>query len=222
MENLKLEVQIRKKEEDTKEMIKAGFVPAVVYGPKLKENKLVKIKTHDLIKAFEKAGEATLIDLSIDGKVEGKVLFKEDQRDAVKDNIIHIDLYEVDMTKEIHAEIPLHFVGESAAVKESAGVLVKNISEVEVRCLPGDLVSHIEVDLSALVNLHDVIKMHDLKLPAGIELVNETDDVVITVTEVKIVEEISTEVPKEEAVEGAPAAEKAGEGDKEKKEEKGK
>lgn len=197
--NLKLEVSTRKKEENTKDLIKMSLVPAVIYGPHLKTNKLVKVGANDLNKVFAVAGESTLIDLVVDGKAEGKVLIKDEQRDAVRDTTIHVDLYEVDMTKELYTDIPLHFIGVSPAVTDLGGVLAKSINEVEVKCLPGDLVNHIDVDLSILAQIHDVIKIHDLKLPKGIKLTTETDDVVATVTELKIEEEPVAEAPADAA-----------------------
>jgi large subunit ribosomal protein L25 len=194
MDSLKLEAQKRTDEEKVNIMIKSGFVPAVVYGPKLKTNKLVKVHINDLKRVYSAAGESTLIDLIVDGKNEGKVLIKDEQRDPVRDTLIHVDFYEVDMMKEIHAEIPLHFVGESKAVKELAGVLIRSINEIDVKCLPTALVSHIDVDISLLNTFDDVIRIHDLKLPSGVALVHETDDVVATIAEPKA-EEVFEAVP---------------------------
>ncbi len=207
--NLKLEASIRKEGENSKELIKNGLTPAVIYGPHLKANKLVKLNSTQLSKVFTAAGEATLIDLVVDGKEGGKVLIKESQRDAVKNTIIHVDLYEVDMNKEIYVNVPLKFIGVSPAVDTEGGVLAESIYEVEVKCLPSNLISHIEVDLSVLAHLHDVIKMHDLKLPAGVKLTSETDDVVATVTEMKVEKEEPVAAPAEGAAAAAPA-----EGDK--------
>jgi len=198
MESIKLEAQLRDKAENVKDLIKSGFIPAIVYGPHLKENKLIKVNANALKKVVSAAGESTLIDLSVDSKPEGMVLVKEDQRDAIKDTLIHVDFYEVDMTKEIHTEIPLHFVGESKAVKDLSGVLIRSINEIEVKCLPTDLVNHIDVDISLLSTFDDVIKIHDLKLPKGIKLAHETDDVVATVAEPKA-EEVFETVPSEGA-----------------------
>jgi large subunit ribosomal protein L25 len=206
--NIKLEASIRKEGENTKELTKEGLVPAVIYGPQMKANKIVKIQANQLNKVFAAAGESTLIDLVVDGKAEGKVLIKESQRDAVKNNIIHVDLYEVDMNKEIHVDVPLKFVGVAPAIEAEGGVLVESIYEVEVKCLPSNLISHIDVDLSVLAHMHDVIKMHDLKLPAGVKLTSETDDVVATVTEVKVVKEEPVAAPVAAEVAAPVAAEK--------------
>lgn len=197
--NLKLEALSRTTAEDSRKLIKDGFVPAVVYGPSLKTNKLVKVRSNELNKVFAAAGESTLIDLTIDGKVEGKILIKEEQIDPLRDNTIHVDLYEVDMTKELHTDIALHFVGTSKAVTDLGGVLVKSINEIEVKCLPSDLVSHIDIDLSVLANIHDVIKINDIQLPKGIKLVAETNDVVATVTELTVEKEEPVAAPAEPA-----------------------
>ncbi|MDD5031800.1 MAG: 50S ribosomal protein L25 [Patescibacteria group bacterium] len=205
---IKLEAIARTKENGKGGKIrKGGFIPAVLYGPST-ESRNLKIKKIDFEKTFASAGESSLIDLTIAGEKPAKVLIKEVQKDPLKDAIIHIDLYQVDMNKKITTEIPLHFIGESPAVKELGAVLVKDIDSVEVECLPGDLVNHIDVDLSVLKNFHDAIKTDDLKLPAGMKLVNETNDIVVNAMEPKAeVEEVpAAEVPAEG--EGAEAGEK--------------
>ncbi len=184
-----MEAEKRDKKENIKNLLKSGFIPGVIYGPNLKENKLVKIKASGLKKVLSKAGESTLIDLFLDEKIEGKVLLKDEQRDPLSNETSHIDLYKVDMNKEITAWIPLHFNGEAKAVKEKGGVLIRNINEVEVKCLPGDLISHIEIDISILDDFDKSIKIHDLALPKGVKMTHETDDVVAIIAEPKVEEE---------------------------------
>ena len=184
----------------------SGFIPAVIYGSGA-VNKSIKVKKHDFEKAFRIAGEFNLVDLSISGDPEVKVIVKDIQRDGLTDDIIHIDFYQVDMTKKISAEIPLHFVGEAKAVKDLGGTLVKNMDMVKVNCLPGDLVSQIEVDLAKLEVFDQFIRLHDLILPKGVELASATNEAVVGVVETKI----EVEAPKVEAplggVEGAPVVE---------------
>ncbi|MFA6306219.1 MAG: 50S ribosomal protein L25 [Patescibacteria group bacterium] len=188
----------------------AGFIPAVIYGFG-KANKSIKVKKHDFEKVFAVAGEFNLVDLSIDEAVPEKVIIKDVQRDSLTDGVIHIDFYQVDMTKKITTEIPLNFIGEAKAVKELGGTLVKNMDAVEVECLPGDLVSGIDVDISQLEVFDQFIRLHDLVLPKGVTLAQETNEAVVGVVETKI----EVEAPKVEAapVEGeaaAPAEEGAG------------
>ncbi|MDO8668431.1 MAG: 50S ribosomal protein L25 [bacterium] len=180
-----------------------GSIPAVVYGFGV-ANRNIKVKKHDFEKAFQIAGEFNLVDLSVGGDQPAKVIVKDVQKDGLTGNIIHIDFYQVDMTKKISTEIPLSFIGEAKAVKDLGGTLVKNMDTVEVNCLPGDLVSHIEVDISKLEAFDQFIRLQDLVLPKGIELASTTNEAVVGVVETKV----EVEAPKVEAVpaEGAPAA----------------
>ncbi|MDP2737103.1 MAG: 50S ribosomal protein L25 [bacterium] len=198
-----------------KKIITTGFIPAVIYGFG-KANKNIKVKKHDFEKVFAIAGEFNLVDLSIDEAAPAKVIIKDVQRDSITDNIIHIDFYQVDMAKKITTEIPLNFIGEAKAIKELGGTLVKNMDTVEVECLPGDLVSHIDVDISKLEVFDKFIRLHDLVLPNGIVLAQETNEAVVGVVEI----EIEEEAPKAEAapVEGGEAAPETEKNDTEVKE----
>jgi len=188
-----------------KKIITTGFIPAVVYGFG-KKNQNVKVKKHDFEKVFAVAGEFNLVDLLIDDGAPVKVIIKDIQRNSLTDAVIHIDFYQVDMTKKITTEIPLNFVGEAKAVKELGGTLVKNMDAVEVKCLPGDLVSHIDVDITKLEAFDQFIRLHDLTLPNGIILAHETNEAVVGVVETKVeqeapkpVEAAAAEAPTEEA-----------------------
>ena len=175
-----LEVQNRSK----KEKVDHNFLPGVVYAPDI-ETMMIKFKTNDFIKAYTEVGESSLLTLKLADQ-EFKVLVKDVQRDVIKDHFIHVDFYKVDMNKEVSTEIPLEFVGESKAVRELNAQLNKNIDFVSVECLPQDLVSVIEVDISALSEFGDSIHIKDLVLPSGIKVLNHPDDAVVSVTEPQI------------------------------------
>lgn len=203
---VQLKAQVRSQADGKPQAVRAkGSIPAVIYGFGV-ANKNIKVKKHDFEKAFRVAGEFNLVDLFIDEGQAVKVIVKDLQRDGLTDEIIHVDFYQVDMTKKIFAEIPLSFIGEAKAVKDLGGTLVKNMDTVKVNCLPGDLASHIEVDISKLEVFDQFIRLHDLVLPKGIELASATNEAVVGVVETKI----EVEAPKVEAVpvEGAvPAVE---------------
>ncbi len=193
---IKLTCQIRKKEDGQAKKIRAkGFIPAVLYGSGI-DNKNLKVKELDFVKVFALAGESNLIDLTIGENESVKVIVKDIARNPIKGNIIHVDFYQVDMTKKVTTEIPLHFTGEAKAVKELEGTLVKNIDSVEIECLPGDLADHIKVDLSSLNTFDDIIKLADLKLPQGVELTSEGNEIVASVIK-PLKEEIKEELEKE-------------------------
>lgn len=193
------------KKEKAKKVRDSGFIPGVIYGGKA-ESLSIKVKDLDFNRVFAMAGESHLIDLIVDGASTTKVIVKDVQKNYLSGRISHVDFYQVDMKKKISTAIPLHFIGESKAVKELGGTLVKNIDELEIECLPESLVDYIEVNLSSLENFHDAIKMSDIKLPAGMELASEADEIVAAVLE-QAKEEVKAPV-----AEAAPTEVKAEEG----------
>ena len=148
----------------------AGKLPAVLYGHNV-ENKQIEISERDFAKAFKAAGESTLVNLTVDDKTL-PVLIHDVQHHYLHGRPIHVDFYAVNMTEKIKVHVPVHFIGESPAVKALGGTLVKNLSEVEVECLPSDLPQSYEVDISLLNTFEDVIRVSSLP----------TDDKVVILT----------------------------------------
>lgn len=199
-------------------------VPAVVYGAGSQTESL-SLNYEEFAKLFSEAGEASLIDLLVGGKDTGKVLIHDIQYDPVSDRVVHVDLRRIDMNKEMTATVELRFVGEAPIIKEQGGTLMHNIDEVEVKCLPKDLVSHIDVDMAALKTFEDFVKIKDLAIPAGITITNpHAEDLVIKATpaltedEIKAMEEaakaadvskieVAGKKKEEEVVEGEAAGE---------------
>ncbi|MEK7072478.1 MAG: 50S ribosomal protein L25 [Patescibacteria group bacterium] len=158
-----------------------GKIPAVVYGHGL-ENKNLELDYNSFDKVFKDGGESTIIDLNIDGETV-KVIVSDVQYDPVKSRYRHVDFHQIKMDEEITANVELKFVGEPKAVKDLGGVLVHNISELEIKCLPGDLVGEIEVDVSKLNTFDDVVTIADLVISDKIEIVgHEPGDVVAIVS----------------------------------------
>src|SRR3989338_10117933 len=178
-----------------------GKIPAVVYGHGL-ANKNLELDYNAFDKVFKEGGESTIIDLDIDGELL-KVLISDVQYDPVKDLYNHVDFHQIKMDEKINANVELKFIGESKAVKELDGVLVHNISELEIKCLPGDLVGEIEVDISKLNTFDDVVTIGDLNVSKNIEIIgHELTDVVAIVSRPR-------EEEKEEVVATEPTAEAA-------------
>ncbi len=209
VKNVKISAKTRRNLK-AKKLRASGVVPAVIYGSGSKPLNL-EISQRDFRQAFSVAGEARLIDVAIDGKDPIKAVIKDIQRDAVKGNIIHADLYQVDMKNKIEIEIPLKFYGESKAVKNLGGTLVKNFESISAKSLPGDLIDYIEVDISVLDNFDDAIKVKDLNVPENIELLVPLDDLVAHVLEQEVEEEPE---PEEKEIEESEEEAKAGEGEK--------
>ncbi len=170
----------------------ASLVPGVVYGHGF-ENKNVAVSLVPFEKVLAKAGESTLVDLVVDDATPFKVLIHEVQRDPVTSVPRHVDFFHVSMTEKLSTHIPIVFIGESKAVKELGGTLVKTLDAVAVECLPQDLVHELSVDLASLENFDDALRVADLKVPAGIEITSDPEEMIVTVKAPRTEEEIAAD-----------------------------
>lgn len=159
----------------------AGFVPGVVYGHNFSPLS-VQIKDRDFETAYKQAGQSTIVYLDLEGQSYPTIIH-DVARNAVSDQIIHADFYKVRLDEKITANIQIVFTGESPAVKDFSGILVKNINELEVEALPQDLPHEITVDISVLKNLNDHIMVKDLKLSGKVEVKSNLEDAVVLVQE---------------------------------------
>lgn len=173
-----------------KTLKKDGSIPAIVYGHGIK-NTPITIDRKLFTKILKEAGSSALVDLKISEKENFKVLIKDAQLNPVSGDAIHVDFYKVRMDEKIKTEIPLTFTGESNAVENMDGTLITNRDEVEVECLPADLVSEIIVDIAALKTFEDQITVADIKLPQGIEMLVEPEEVICFVEEPRSEEELA-------------------------------
>ncbi len=202
----------------------AGNLPAVLYGHKV-ETQAIEINERDFSKALKTAGESTIVNLVVDGKSQ-PVLIHDVQHHYLTEAPIHVDFFAVNMTEKLKVKVPLHFIGESMAVKSLGGTLVKNLAEVEVECLPADLPHAIEVDITAITNFEEVIRLSDLKVADKVEILGNPQELVVSVVaprseeEMKALDEAVTEDVT--AVEGVVKPEETvvAEGEEPKKEEK--
>ena len=155
-----------------------GLLPAVIYGAGGEADSL-SLVYGEFVKLFDEAGESSLIDLTVDNKDAGKILVHDVQYDPVSGKIIHVDLRRIDMSKPINATVELRFIGESPAVKEFGGTFVANVEEVEVGCLPKDLPNHLDIDINVLKTFDDAIRVSDIKLPSGVEILSPVANTII-------------------------------------------
>lgn len=198
----------------TKKGKKEGLVPAVVYG-RTEKSKSLWVKAYDLKKLFKEFGESTMIELVIDEKEKKNVIIYETQKDPLSGDFIHADFFQVKMDEEIETAVELVYIGEPPVVKEQGGILVKNLDEVTVKCLPGDLPSEIKVDLTKIKTFDDRICIKDLAISNKVKIDIESETVVVLATpprseaEMESLEgEVKIDVSKVEGVEKeAPAEE---------------
>jgi large subunit ribosomal protein L25 len=186
---LTLSAKIRKDlGKKSKALLKKGILPAILYGPKIKNNIPLEINFKEFEKIYKKAGESSLISLEIEGK-KNSVLIHEVRKDPLTDKPIHVDFYQPIMEEEVEVTIPLIFEGVPPAVKELGGTLVKNISEVKIKAKPQHLPHELKVDVSTLKTFEDIIFIKDLKLPKEVKILKNPDDIVAQVVPPEKVEE---------------------------------
>jgi large subunit ribosomal protein L25 len=193
---------------ETRELRQDGSIPAVLYGPGI-QNKNLSLQTVEFTKLFRQAGKSSLISLSVEGeKSNFMILVNDFDKNPLTGAVIHVDLYQPDLTREIEAEVPLVFEGESLAVKDLGGTLVKNISDITVKALPADLPREIKVDISKLNTFEDSILVKDLVIGDKVQILKNPEEIVALATPVQKVEE-ELEKPIEEKVEDVAKVEKA-------------
>jgi len=191
----------------TETLRKKGILPAVLYGPKIK-NLNLEIDLKEFEKIFEVAGESSLISLSIDGKkTKFLVLIHQIQKDPLTNKPIHVDFYQPLLEEEIEVAVPIILEGSSPAVKELGGTLVKNISEIKVKAKPQNLPHEIKIDISRLKTFEDNIKILDLKLPEEVKILGELEEILVFVSPPEKIEEELAK-PVEEKVEEVEKIEK--------------
>ena len=194
-----IEVKLRDKKVSVSELRRTGSTPAVVYG---KETESIAVQTDAkiLTKLYHEAGESSLVQLKLDD-TERLILFKEPQYDPVTSEIIHMDLYQIKLGEKIKAEVQLVFEGESMAVEQEGGILITNKDKVEIESLPRDLPKEIIVDISVLEKIEDSLSIKDLKVPEGVEILDDPEDSVVVVTPQRT-EKVEPVVSETTAVEG--------------------
>ncbi|MBI1833444.1 MAG: 50S ribosomal protein L25 [Candidatus Andersenbacteria bacterium] len=183
-----------------------GLVPAVLYGHKV-TSQSIQIDARQFAKVYEQTGYTSLITLELGDGQEHMVILRDIQRHPLRNDVVHADFYQVRMDEKIKANVPLVVTGESSAIKDLGGVLVRPMDEVEVEALPQDLPQNISVDISVLDTFEKIFHVKDLVVPTGVTILAEADEVIALVQEPKTQEELDAELAAEvkedvEAVEG--------------------
>ncbi|MDD3046166.1 MAG: 50S ribosomal protein L25 [Candidatus Pacebacteria bacterium] len=191
-----LKAELREKKEKVSD---AGYISAILYGPEIKENILLKIKESDFKKTYREAGETSLIEIEINN-TKYPVLVFDYQNDPMSGNFIHIDFYSPNLKEEVEAEVPVELKGIAPAVA-LGGTLNHNLKILHVKALPNELPHKIEVDVSSLVTFADVIKVSSIDFGSKVKIITNKDEVIASVVEVKAqVEEPKVETSAPETI----------------------
>jgi large subunit ribosomal protein L25 len=153
----------------------AGRIPAILYG-RGRAPLAVALDPRALERALRAGGANTLLDLRVDGRpdlADTVALVKELQRDPLRGTLVHADLYQVDLTRAVEVDVPIHLVGKAHGI-DFGGILEHTLREVRLECLPRAIPESIEVDVSNL-EIGDVIHVRDLPLPPDVTLMTDGD-----------------------------------------------
>jgi large subunit ribosomal protein L25 len=171
----------------------SGKIPAVVYGAG-QDSVAVAVDPRVITKILHSdSGHNTIFDLNVTGSSIVKAMIVDWQREPIKGHLLHIDLKRIAMDKAMRVSVPIQLVGVPVGVKTQGGILEHVLREVEIECLPGDIPSHLDVDVSSL-ELHGVIHVSDLPHSGSIKFLGDEQATVAHVTvireEVVAVEEV--------------------------------
>lgn len=170
-----------------------GRIPAVVYGA-AQAPQAIELDPKQITRILHsEAGHNSIFDLEVSGSdAKTKAMIVDWQYEPIKGNLIHIDLKRIALDKPIRVEVPIVLVGTPAGVKVQGGILDQVLREVEVECLPGDIPSHIDVDVSALV-FGTVIRVSDLEHGGKMKFLTDASSTIAHLVAVKEETAVSAE-----------------------------
>ena len=176
-----------------KALRRQGIIPAHLYGRDT-ESLALQAQTADLTKLLRTASRNAIIDLQISGESEPRaVVMRGVQRDAITDQLVHIDFFQISLTEKLTANVAIVLTGEAPAVSVHGGVLLQTLGSLAIEALPTQIPQQIEVDISILVELDDARFVRDLTVPDGVEVLADPDQVVVKVSPPKLAAEIEAE-----------------------------
>jgi large subunit ribosomal protein L25 len=206
LETLEIRVDARdkKRKRDAKRLLRSGKIPAILYGPKTEAVALALDKREFSSRVADLEGSHLVRLKSESATLADKVaLVKDMQFHPIHGDVIHADLYEVDLTAKITVHVPLHFVGKAEGVVRG-GILQPIVREVEVECLPLDIPAFFDVDVTRL-DIGDSVHLEELAMPEGVTAVYESNFALVAVVPPTVEEAPAAAAEPVEGVEAAPA-----------------
>jgi large subunit ribosomal protein L25 len=184
----------------------AGNIPAVLYGSG-HEPVAVEVDPKQISRIlYSEAGHNTIFDVNVTGQPTAKAMIVDSQREPINDKLIHIDLKRIALDKLLRVHVRVKLLGIPVGVKTEGGILDQVLREVEIECLPADIPSHIDVDVTGLA-MHGVLRVSDLPHLDKVKYLTSPD---ATVAHVVTIREEVVAAPAEGVVAAEGAAPAAG------------
>lgn len=187
-----------------KKLRREGFLPGNVYGKGLNSHAL-QVKLSDFENVYKEAGETGLVDLSYAGQTK-PVLIKSLQMNHATRTLLHVDFYQVNLKEKVKASVPIILTGEAKALTDKIGLVLQNLTDVEIEALPDKLPENIEVPVEHLAEIGEQVTVADMKAPTDVTILTDPSQVVAKVAEPTVEEtepEATAEGTEGETVEGA-------------------
>ncbi len=196
--NITLPASVRDLKAKPRDLRANRQITAEYYG-KGKENFHLAFDYQTFRKVFKDAGSSSIINLQIEGESEPReILIHKIDYNPLTDEFQHVDLKQIERGKKMVTKVPIVVVGESPAIKSLGGILTHGKSEIEIKCLPKDLIKEIEVDVSSIEEIGTSVRVKDLPIDLEKhEVLEEADTMVISIIAPKTAEQVEEELAEE-------------------------
>jgi large subunit ribosomal protein L25 len=155
-----------------------GLVPGIVYGPEF-DQITVQVDRRELRQVLIDAGGTQVVHLNFEDRDAVPTLVRDVQRDPIRGDVVHIDFYRVDLTKKLVTEVPVLTVGEAPLMTSGEAIANLLLNSIEVEALPDNIPAQIEVDVTDMEEIGEVITVGDLTFPEGVEAYTDANDAVV-------------------------------------------
>ncbi|MGH7667697.1 MAG: 50S ribosomal protein L25 [Candidatus Dormibacteria bacterium] len=183
-----------------------GMVPGIVYGHSVSPL-TVEVAEKEFVRMFHRAGRSHLLQLEVQGERQARpVLIKDLQTSPRTSAPVHVDFFQVNLLEKLTVQVPVVLVGEAPATKLNVGELLHLVHQLEVSCLPDAIPGEIDIDISQLAEIDDAVRISEISLPEGVELVGALDpeEVLAKIAAPRVQEEEAVAEGAEEGAEEAP------------------
>ena len=181
MANATLTLQLRDTKQKAKVLRRQSIIPAEFYGHGV-DNMSLQMDYQTFRRLFRKVGENSLVDLKVEGGEDRTVLVHRVDYHSVTGEIDYVEFINVRMDEKVTTHVAITLEGQAPAVKELAGSLLQNLDELEIRCLPNDLIHGVTLDVSSLDSFHAALHVSDIVVPETVEVLTPAETTVATVT----------------------------------------
>lgn len=198
-----------------KKLRRDGVLPANLYGRGM-DSVALQMPLQRARQMLYTHGTNTLINVKVAGEQEPRpVIVRDIKRHPVSGNVLHVDFYQVDLTRTLKAFVSITLIDDAPAVTVHGGILLQGIDSVQLEALPSDMPDHLEISVAGLEEIDDQVTVAALVVGAGVTILSDEDQMVARVTRPRLIEEVDEGVleGEEELVEGeeAPEGEEAAE-----------